>query len=71
MRLLTWLIHIDMVGVGDVKAGGVHIHHYVWGFLLLAAVGAAGLVTERLGPAPGWGSPAGSVWPWSSTRQRC
>ncbi|MEU3459176.1 hypothetical protein ABZ721_04360 [Streptomyces sp. NPDC006733] len=44
MRLLTWLIHIDMAGVGDVQAGGVHIHHYVWGILLLAVVGAVGLV---------------------------
>ncbi|APY84693.1 hypothetical protein DCW30_02940 [Streptomyces alfalfae] len=44
MRLLTWLIHIDVAGVGDMQAGGVHIHHYVWGIVLLAAVGAAGLV---------------------------
>ncbi|MGW7067243.1 hypothetical protein ACWGIY_14720 [Streptomyces sp. NPDC054878] len=44
MRLLTWLIHIDVAGVGDMEAGGLHIHHYVWGILLLAAVGAAGLV---------------------------
>ncbi|MFJ4878260.1 hypothetical protein ACIP93_24030 [Streptomyces sp. NPDC088745] len=44
MRLLTWLIHIDMAGVGDVQAGGVHLHHYVWGILLLALVGAVGLV---------------------------
>ncbi|MFJ9079406.1 hypothetical protein ACIRO3_29815 [Streptomyces sp. NPDC102278] len=44
MRLLTWLIHIDLAGVGDVEAGGVHIHHYVWGIMLLGGVGAAGLV---------------------------
>ncbi|MFD3515745.1 hypothetical protein [Streptomyces sp. NPDC058657] len=44
MRLLTWLIHIDMAGVGDVQAGGVHLHHYVWGILLLALAGAVGLV---------------------------
>ncbi|MFF3214214.1 hypothetical protein ACFYYB_26520 [Streptomyces sp. NPDC002886] len=44
MRLLTWLIHVDMAGVGDVQSGGIHIHHYVWGILLLAAVGATGLV---------------------------
>ncbi|WP_256107218.1 hypothetical protein [Streptomyces sp. ODS05-4] len=53
MRLLTWLIHIDVAGVGDVQAGGVHLHHYVWGFLLLAAVGAAGLV-ERSARARAW-----------------
>ncbi|QMU69639.1 hypothetical protein [Streptacidiphilus sp. P02-A3a] len=44
LRLLTWLIHIDAAGVGNVSAGGVHIHHYVWGILLLMIVGACGLV---------------------------
>ncbi|MBC3987578.1 hypothetical protein H8N00_01360 [Streptomyces sp. AC563] len=46
MRLLTWLIHIEVAGLGDVQTGGVHIHHYVWGILLLAVVGAAGLVAR-------------------------
>ncbi|MFJ9038508.1 hypothetical protein ACIRF8_18180 [Streptomyces sp. NPDC102406] len=53
MRLLTWLIHIDVAGVGDMSAGGVHIHHYVWGILLLMVVGAAGLV-ERSVRARAW-----------------
>ncbi|MFI7386215.1 hypothetical protein [Streptomyces sp. NPDC049813] len=53
MRLLTWLIHIDVAGVGDMSAGGVHIHHYVWGILLLIVVGAAGLV-ERSARARAW-----------------
>ncbi|QGV82409.1 hypothetical protein EIZ62_01685 [Streptomyces ficellus] len=53
MRLLTWLIHIDVAGVGDVQAGGVHLHHYVWGILLLVAVGAGGLV-ERSARARAW-----------------
>lgn len=53
MRLLTWLIHIDMAGFGDVQAGGVHIHHYVWGILLLAAVGPMGL---------GWRSARARAW---------
>ncbi|CAL9324606.1 hypothetical protein [Streptomyces sp. SudanB91_2054] len=53
MRLLTWLIHIDVAGVGDVQAGGVHIHHYVWGIVLLAVVGAAGLV-NRSARARAW-----------------
>lgn len=44
LRLLTWLIHVDAAGVGNVSAGGVHIHHYVWGILLLLVVGACGLV---------------------------
>jgi hypothetical protein len=50
LRLLTWLIHIDASGVGNVQAGGVHIHHYVWGILLLMIVGGYGLV-ER---SPRW-----------------
>ncbi|MGW7274565.1 hypothetical protein ACWGH5_29065 [Streptomyces sp. NPDC054864] len=53
MRLLTWLIHIDVAGIGDVEAGGLHIHHYVWGIVLLAAVGAAGLV-DRSARARAW-----------------
>ncbi|MET9499052.1 hypothetical protein [Streptomyces sp. NPDC006552] len=53
MRLLTWLIHIDVAGVGDMSAGGVHIHHYVWGILLLIVVGAAGL-GERSARARAW-----------------
>ncbi|WP_185836788.1 hypothetical protein [Streptomyces sp. WAC 06783] len=53
MRLLTWLIHIDVAGVGDVQAGGVHLHHYVWGILLLAVVGAASLA-ERSARARAW-----------------
>ncbi|QMU80348.1 hypothetical protein GXW83_17350 [Streptacidiphilus sp. PB12-B1b] len=50
LRLLTWLIHVNASGVGNVSAGGVHIHHYVWGILLLMIVGACGLV-ER---SPRW-----------------
>ncbi|MEV1027072.1 hypothetical protein [Streptomyces sp. NPDC050264] len=53
MRLLTWLIHIDVAGVGDMEAGGVHLHHYVWGILMLMVVGAAGLV-ERSARARAW-----------------
>lgn len=43
LRVLTWLIHIDVAVLGDVQAGGVHLHHYLWGILLLALIGAAGL----------------------------
>ncbi|WP_228989240.1 hypothetical protein [Streptomyces sp. DH8] len=53
MRLLTWLIHIDVGGFGDVSAGGVHLHHYVWGILLLMVVGAAGL-SENSPRARAW-----------------
>ncbi|MEU1026527.1 hypothetical protein ABZ366_31540 [Streptomyces sp. NPDC005904] len=53
MRLLTWLIHIDVAGVGDMQAGGVHLHHYVWGIVLLMVVGGAGLA-ERSARARAW-----------------
>ena len=37
-RLVTWLIQIDTRDVGDISAGGTHLHHYLWGILLLAGV---------------------------------
>ncbi|MGY2067116.1 hypothetical protein [Blastococcus sp. SYSU DS0619] len=45
LRLLTWLIHVDVdiAGLGDVAVGGVHLHHYLWGILLLALIGFFGL----------------------------
>ncbi|MBF4481415.1 hypothetical protein SAMN02745947_02065 [Rhodococcus rhodochrous J3] len=43
-RLVTWLIQIDTRGFGDVSAGGVHLHHYLWGILLLAGVAIYGMV---------------------------
>lgn len=43
-RLVTWLIQIDTSNVGDVSAGGVHLHHYLWGILILAGVAVFGLV---------------------------
>ncbi|WP_285571804.1 hypothetical protein [Actinoallomurus iriomotensis] len=33
-----------MRGLGNVQVGRVHIHHYIWGILLLIVVGACGLV---------------------------
>ena len=50
LRLLTWAIHVHVAGLGNVSAGGVHIHHYLWGILILIGVGAAGVV-ER---SPQW-----------------
>ncbi|MEV5703779.1 hypothetical protein [Actinoallomurus sp. NPDC052274] len=44
LRLLTWAIHVHVAGLGNVHVGRVHIHHYIWGILLLIAVGASGLV---------------------------
>jgi hypothetical protein len=47
LRLLTWLIRIHAAGLGNVSAGGVHIHHYIWGILLLIVVGIFGLVDRQ------------------------
>jgi hypothetical protein len=58
LRLLTWLIHIHVRGLGNISAGGVHIHHYVWGILLLIGGAAAGLV-ER---SPSWHTAMGFVF---------
>jgi hypothetical protein len=44
MRLITWLIHIHVGGFGNVSAGGVHLHHYLYGIVLVSGVGLAGLV---------------------------
>jgi hypothetical protein len=53
LRLLTWLIRIHVAGLGNVSAGSVHLHHYVWGILLLIAVAIFGLVDR---------SPRARVW---------
>jgi hypothetical protein len=50
LRLLTWLIHIHAAGLGNVSSGGVHLHHYLYGILILMIVGILGLV-ER---SPRW-----------------
>lgn len=44
LRLLTWLIKIDVAGIGNVSAGDVHLHHYLWGILILIGVAFMGLV---------------------------
>ncbi|EGD25947.1 hypothetical protein GS467_03635 [Rhodococcus hoagii] len=43
-RLVTWLIQVDSRDFGDVSAGGTHLHHYLWGILLLAGVAIFGMV---------------------------
>jgi hypothetical protein len=49
LRLMTWLIHIHAAGLGNVSAGGVHVHHYLWGILLMTAVAVSGLVERSTG----------------------
>src|SRR5213082_4060955 len=43
LRLLTWTIHNNIGPFHDVQMGGRHIHHLVWGILLLLACGYAWL----------------------------
>ncbi|WP_249522145.1 hypothetical protein [Modestobacter marinus] len=43
LRLVTWLIREDVAVLGDVAVGGTHLHHYLWGILLLALVGGLAL----------------------------
>jgi hypothetical protein len=44
LRLLTWAIKVHVAGLGNVQAGGIHLHHYSWGILLVVAVAFTGLV---------------------------
>lgn len=44
VRALTWSIHNDIGPFHDVEMGGRHIHHLVWGILLLLGVGFGWLV---------------------------
>src|SRR5438552_19170497 len=39
LRGLTWLIHNDIGPFHNIEMGGRHIHHLVWGILLLLSVG--------------------------------
>jgi hypothetical protein len=52
LRLLTWLIHIHVEGLGNVSAGGLHLHHYLYGILLLIFCSVAGLIgiSDRWSP---------------------
>ena len=49
LRLLTWSIHNNIGPFHDVQMGGRHIHHLVWGILLLLLVGYAWLAEVGTG----------------------
>lgn len=49
LRLLTWAIKVHVAGLGNVQAGGVHLHHYLWGILLVVGVAFTGLVERSAG----------------------
>ena len=56
IRAVTFMIRVGVGPFHNVSAGGLHIHHMVWGILILLAVGYIWLVP--LGsletPIPGW-----------------
>ena len=55
VRLLTYGIREEWLPWGNIVAGDVHIHHYVWGVALLLVIGLVSLVVDspRLNPMLG------------------
>ncbi len=53
VRALTWSIHNNIGPFHNVEMGGRHIHHLVWGILLLLMVGYGWLVEVGSGSAGG------------------
>jgi hypothetical protein len=49
LRALTFGQQTRILPVPDVAGGGIHVHHFVWGIVILAAVAFCGLMT----PDPG------------------
>lgn len=58
VRGLTYSIHAGIGPFHDVSAGGTHIHHMVWGILLLLGAGYIRVVLDgsRAGRASRWAS---------------
>ncbi len=53
VRALTWSIHHHIGPFHDIEMGGRHIHHLVWGILLVLAVGFGWLVEVGTGTGAG------------------
>lgn len=43
VRVITYSIKDGKGPLHDIKAGGVHLHHYLWGILTVSAVGGVAL----------------------------
>lgn len=55
VRGLTYSIHVGIGPFQDVSTGGTHIHHMVWGIVLLLAAGYFRLLHEGSGAQKSWG----------------
>src|ERR1700745_1427943 len=53
VRALTWSIHNHFGPLHDIQMGGRHIHHLVWGIILLLLVGY-GWMIDAGGTATSW-----------------
>jgi hypothetical protein len=63
VRAITYSIRSGVGPFHNVSAGGMHIHHLVWGILLLLAVGYVWLIQEGTGESrlPSWFSRSTAV----------
>lgn len=59
VRGLTYSIHVGIGLFHDVSTGGTHIHHMVWGILLLLAAGYVRLLHDGSGARKSW---AWTIW---------
>ena len=51
VRVITHLIRAGIGPFHNVSSGGLHIHHLVWGILLLLVVGYVWLIEQGTGSA--------------------
>jgi hypothetical protein len=56
VRGITYMIRAGVGPIHNLTAGGLHIHHLVWGILLLLVVGYVWLIQEGTGESrlPSW-----------------
>ncbi|HLI50491.1 MAG TPA: hypothetical protein VKU87_01765, partial [Thermomicrobiaceae bacterium] len=66
-RGLTFAIKKGISPVGNVSAGGKHIHHSAWGVLALIGIGWVWLLRLGTGSGSGWGSRGTSIAYGSAT----